>query len=394
MPFMSASSTLDHFKVLDLTRARAGPTAARQLADFGADVIKIEAPGDPNYADMGTRHGPDFQNLHRNKRSLTLDLKTPEGLEIFMKLAEKADVIIENYRPEVKHRLKISYEDVRAVNRGIVYASISGFGQTGPYANRPGLDQIAQGLGGHMSVTGKPGEGPVRSGAAISDMTAGFLTAGGIMAALLERYKSGEGQWLHTSLLQAQIFLLDFQAARWTVDGEVAPQEGNNHPTNVPMGTFKTEDGYVNIAPMGSMWSKFCSVMDLGDMELDNKFATQDARFQNRRDVDQRIENVTVTQSTAHWVDILNAAGIPCGPIYQMDEVFGDEQVKHLGVAQPVDSPGRGNTQILAQPITMERTPSHLAVGSPELGQHVVEILHDLGYTSNEIDQLREKGIV
>ena len=394
MPFMSASSTLDHFKVLDLTRARAGPTAARQLADFGADVIKIEAPGDPNYADMGTRHGPDFQNLHRNKRSLTLDLKTPEGLEIFMKLAEKADVIIENYRPEVKHRLKISYEDVRAVNRGIVYASISGFGQTGPYANRPGLDQIAQGLGGHMSVTGKPGEGPVRSGAAISDMTAGFLTAGGIMAALLERYKSGEGQWLHTSLLQAQIFLLDFQAARWTVDGEVAPQEGNNHPTNVPMGTFKTEDGYVNIAPMGSMWSKFCSVMGLGDMELDNKFATQDARFQNRRDVDQRIENVTVTQSTAHWVDILNAAGIPCGPIYQMDEVFGDEQVKHLGVAQPVDSPGRGNTQILAQSITMERTPSHLAVGSPELGQHVVEILHDLGYTSNEIDQLREKGIV
>ncbi len=394
MPFMSASSTLDHFKVLDLTRARAGPTAARQLADFGADVIKIEAPGDPNYADMGTRHGPDFQNLHRNKRSLTLDLKTPEGLEIFMKLAEKADVIIENYRPEVKHRLKISYEDVRAVNRGIVYASISGFGQTGPYANRPGLDQIAQGLGGHMSVTGKPGEGPVRSGAAISDMTAGFLTAGGIMAALLERYKSGEGQWLHTSLLQAQIFLLDFQAARWTVDGEVAPQEGNNHPTNVPMGTFKTEDGYVNIAPMGSMWSKFCSVMDLEDMELDYKFATQDARFQNRRDVDQRIENVTVTQSTAHWVDILNAAGIPCGPIYQMDEVFGDEQVKHLGVAQPVDSPGRGNTQILAQPITLERTPSHLAVGSPELGQHVVEILHDLGYTSNEIDQLREKGIV
>ena len=224
MPFMSASATLDHIKVLDLTRARAGPTAARQLADFGADVIKVEVSGDPNYADMGTRHGPDFQNLHRNKRSLTLDLKSSEGHEIFMKLAAQADVIVENYRPDVKRRLKIAYEDVRAVNKGIVYASISGFGQTGPYANRPGLDQIAQGLGGHMSVTGKPGEGPVRSGAAISDMTAGFLIAGGIMAALLERHKSGEGQWLHTSLLQAQIFLLDFQAARWTVDGEVAPQ--------------------------------------------------------------------------------------------------------------------------------------------------------------------------
>lgn len=394
MPFMSASATLDHIKVLDLTRARAGPTAARQLADFGADVIKVEVSGDPNYADMGTRHGPDFQNLHRNKRSLTLDLKAPEGHEIFMKLAAQVDVIVENYRPDVKRRLKISYDDVRAVNQGIVYASISGFGQTGPYADRPGLDQIAQGLGGHMSVTGKPGEGPVRSGAAISDMTAGFLMAGGIMAALLERHKSGEGQWLHTSLLQAQIFLLDFQAARWTVDGEVPPQEGNNHPTNVPMGTFKTKDGYVNIAPMASMWPKFCAVMGLEDMEQDENFATQEARFRNRRDVDQRIENETVTQPTAHWVDILNATGIPCGPIYQMDEVFRDEQVKHLGVAQTVKSPGRGHTSILAQPVTLERTPSQLAVGSPELGQHVMEILEELGYSADQIDALREKGVV
>ena len=394
MPFRPASSALDHIKVLDLTRARAGPTAARQLADFGADVIKIEAPGDPNYADMGTRHGPDFQNLHRNKRSLTLDLKSPEGHKIFMKLAAQADVIVENYRPDVKHRLKISYDDVRVVNKGIVYASISGFGQTGPYANRPGLDQVAQGLGGHMSVTGKPGAGPVRSGAAISDMTAGFLTAGGIMAALLERHKSGEGQWLHTSLLQAQIFLLDFQAARWTVDGDVAPQEGNNHPTNVPMGTFKTGDGYVNIAPMASMWSKFCAVMGLEDMEQDEKFATSDARFCNRGDVDQRIESVTVTQPTSHWVDILNLAGIPCGPIYQMDEVFKDEQVEHLGIAQTVDSPGRGEISILAQPVTLERTPSHLAVGSPEEGQHVAEILDELGYQVDEINALREKGVV
>ena len=394
MPFMSASATLDHIKVLDLTRARAGPTAARQLADFGADVIKVEVSGDPNYADLGTRHGPDFQNLHRNKRSLTLDLKSPEGHDIFMKLAAQADVIVENYRPDVKRRLKIAYEDVRAVNKGIVYASISGFGQTGPYANRPGLDQIAQGLGGHMSVTGKPGEGPVRSGAAISDMTAGFLMAGGIMAALLERHKSGEGQWLHTSLLQAQIFLLDFQAARWTVDGEVAPQEGNNHPTNVPMGTFKTGDGYVNIAPMASMWPKFCAVMGLEDMEQDENFATAGARFNNRQDADQRIENVTVTQPTGHWVDTLNAAGIPCGPIYQMDEVFGDEQVKHLEVAQTVNAPGRGETSILAQPVTLERTPSHLAVGSPELGQHVMEILEELGYTHDQINALRENGVV
>ena len=394
MPFTPASAALDHFTVLDLTRARAGPTAARQLADFGADVIKIEAPGDPNYADSGTRFGPDFQNLHRNKRSLTLDLKSEEGHTVFMKLAEDADVIVENYRPDVKNRLKIAYEDVRAVNKGIVYASISGFGQTGPYANRPGLDQIAQGMGGHMSVTGKPGEGPVRSGAAISDMTAGFLTAGGIMAALLERQKSNEGQWLHTSLLQAQIFLLDFQAARWTVDGDVPPQEGNNHPTFVPMGTFKTEDGYVNLAPMESMWSKFCDALRLEDMENDEKFATGDARFQNRQEVDARIEEVTLTKPTAHWVDLLNEAGIPCGPIYKLDEVFEDEQVKHLGVAQTVDAPGRGETTILGQPVTLDRTPSKLAAGSPLLGQHVDEILAGIGYTVEEIDGLREKGVV
>ena len=394
MPFTPASAALDHFTVLDLTRARAGPTAARQLADFGADVIKIEAPGDPNYADSGTRFGPDFQNLHRNKRSLTLDLKSEEGHTVFMKLAADADVIVENYRPDVKNRLKIAYEDVRAVNKGIVYASISGFGQTGPYANRPGLDQIAQGMGGHMSVTGKPGEGPVRSGAAISDMTAGFLTAGGIMAALLERQKSDEGQWLHTSLLQAQIFLLDFQAARWTVDGDVPPQEGNNHPTFVPMGTFKTEDGYVNLAPMESMWSKFCHALRLADMENDEKFATGDARFQNRQEVDARIEEVTLTKSTAHWVELLNEAGIPCGPIYKLDEVFEDEQVKHLGVAQTVEAPGRGETTILGQPVTLDRTPSKLAAGSPRLGQHVDEILAGIGYTVEEIDGLREKGVV
>jgi len=394
MPFTPASTALDHFKVLDLTRARAGPTAARQLADFGADVIKIEAPGDPNYSDSGARFGPDFQNLHRNKRSLTLNLKSEAGHTVFMKLAAKADVILENYRPDVKNRLKISYEDVRAVNKGIVYASISGFGQTGPYANRPGLDQIAQGMGGHMSVTGKPGEGPVRSGAAISDMTAGFLTASGIMAALLERQKSGEGQWLHTSLLQAQIFLLDFQAARWTVDGDVPPQEGNNHPTFVPMGTFKTADGYVNLAPMESMWSKFCAAMGLEDMEADEKFASGEARFKHRQEVDARIEEVTITRPTAHWVDLLNETGIPCGPIYQMDEVFEDEQVKHLGVAQTVDAPGRGETTILAQPVTLDRTPSKLATGSPQLGQHAGEVLAEIGYTAEEIEALRSKGVI
>ena len=278
MTFKPASSALSHFKVLDLTRARAGPTAARQLADFGADVIKIETPGDKEYGDLGTRQGPDFQNLHRNKRGITLNLKSSEGLKIFLNLVKEADVVIENYRPDVKRRLKIDYEDVRAVNPRIVYASISGFGQTGPYANRPGLDQIAQGMGGHMSVTGPPGSGPWRSGTAISDLSAGLLAATGVLAALLERDKSGEGQWLHTSLLEAQIFLMDFQAARWLMSREVPPQVGNNHPTNVPMGTFKTKDSHVNIAPMSAMWGRFCKAIGLETIEADPKFSAPSGR--------------------------------------------------------------------------------------------------------------------
>ena len=394
MTFTPASSALSHYRVLDLTRARAGPTAARQLADFGADVIKIEQPGDPNYGDLGTRHGPDFQNLHRNKRGLTLNLKKTEGLEIFLKMAETADVVIENYRPDVKRRLGIDYETLRSINPKIVYASISGFGQIGPYANRPGLDQIAQGMGGHMSVTGPPGSGPWRSGTAISDLAAGVLAATGILTALLEREKSGEGQWLHTSLLEAQIFLMDFQAARWLVDGEVPPQEGNHHPTNVPMGTFKTEDGYVNIAPMPSMWSRFCDATEISDIEENPKFATQSARFKNRKELDKIIEARTVQNTTVYWVRHLNEAGVPCGPIYQMDQVFEDTQVRHLGIAKTVDSPGRGPTSIVGQPVHLERTSTELAVASPELGQHNEEILKNLGYSDSEITELQKQNVV
>ena len=299
MVFQPASTVLSRYKVLDLTRARAGPTAARQMADWGADVIKIEAAGQMTSGDLGQRHGPDFQNLHRNKRSLTLDLKSPEGLEIFNKLAVEAVVVIENYRPDVKFRLKIDYETVKAFNPSIVYASISGFGQSGPYRDRPGLDQIAQGMGGHMSVTGAPGEGPMRSGAAISDMTAGLLAANGIALAMLEREHTGDGQWIHTSLLEAQIFLLDFQAARWTVEQEVPPQAGNDHPTNVPMGVFSTSDGYINLAPMGYMWAKLCGLLGLDDLIDHVEFATAEARIENRAAVNAAIEAVTPRRSCA-----------------------------------------------------------------------------------------------
>src|SRR6202163_1833433 len=249
MSFTPASKALARFKVLDLTRVRAGPTAARQLADWGADVIKIELPRGLDQADMGgPRHGPDFQNLHRNKRSLTLNLKEADGVAIFKRMVETADVVIENYRPDVKFRLGIDYESVRSINKRIVYGSISGFGEDGPYRERPGFDQIAQGMGGLMSITGLPGQGPVRVGIPVADLTAGLFCALGIMVALLEREQSGEGQWIQTSLLQAQIFMLDFQASRYLVKGEVAKQAGNNHPTSIPTGVFKTADGYINIA--------------------------------------------------------------------------------------------------------------------------------------------------
>src|SRR5512140_2132903 len=300
MSFTPASQALARFKVLDLTRVRAGPTAARQLADWGADVIKIELPKGLDESDMGgPRHGPDFQNLHRNKRSLTLNLKEKDGIEIFKKMVESADVVIENYRPDVKFRLGIDYETIRAVNKRIVLASISGFGQDGPYRERPGFDQIAQGMGGLMSITGLPGQGPVRVGIPVADLTAGLFAAMGILTALLEREVSGEGQWVSTSLLQAQIFMLDFQAARWLQQGEVAKQAGNNHPTSIPTGVFKTKDGHINIASTGQvMWERLCNAIDAPELINHADFATSALRSKNRDALNAEIDKRTVHKTS------------------------------------------------------------------------------------------------
>lgn len=389
-----ASQLLSAYKVLDLTRARSGPTAARQMADWGADVIKIEPTGQTLGGDLGRRHGPDFQNLHRNKRSMTLDLKSAEGLVIFNQLASSADVIIENYRPQVKFRLKIDYESLREINPRIVYASISGFGQDGPYRDRPGLDQIAQGMGGHMWVTGAPGGGPMRSGAAISDMTAGLLAANGILLALMERGVSGEGQWVQTSLLEAQIFLLDFQAARWLVDREVPPQTGNDHPTNVPMGAFETSDGVINIAPLGNMWPRLCRVLGLEALIEDPDYATIEARTKNRAKLNAVIESVTRQRSSEDWIDCLNEGGVPCGPIYTMDQTFNDPQVRHLAIAQGVETPDRGRIELVGQPIHLSRTANKLTSPAPEYGQHTDAILNDLGYSGESIAGLRDQGVI
>src|SRR5581483_10550452 len=332
-----AAAPLARFTVLDLTRVRAGPTAVRQLADWGAKVIKIEAPPAPGAGEGlgGPRHGPDFQNLHRNKRSLTLDLKTPEGIEIFRKLVRGADVVVENYRPDVKQRLGIDYAALKPLNPRLVYASISGFGQSGPYRDRPGFDQIAQGMGGLMSITGLPGQGPVRVGIPVADLTAGIFCAMGILIALLEREVSGEGQWVESSLLQAQIFMLDFQAARWLIDQDVPKQAGNDHPTSIPTGVFKTTDGHINIATTGgAIWQRFCKAIDADAMLNNPDYKDAKSRSVNRKALNAQIDTYTQHKSSAEWIDIFNKAGVPAGPIYNIDQVFADPQVKHLGIAQ------------------------------------------------------------
>src|ERR1700723_1744523 len=310
-----STGPLARFKVIDLTRVRAGPTCVRQLADWGADVIKIEAPeGDAGLG--GERHGPDFQNLHRHKRSLTLALKAPGGLEILRRLVAQSDVLVENYRPDVKFRLGVDYETLRKVNSRLVYASISGFGQDGPYRDRPGFDQIAQGMGGLMSITGLPGQGPVRAGIPVADLSAGILCAQGILLALLERQGSGEGQWVTTSLLQAQVFMLDFQASRWLNDGVVAGQAGNNHPTSIPTGLFKTRDGYINIGASGQkIWERLCRVIEAEELIANPAFATAALRSANRDALNQEINQRIGLADSAVWLERLNEAGVPSGPI-------------------------------------------------------------------------------
>ena len=385
---------LSRFKAIDLTRVRAGPTAVRQLADWGADVIKIESPdGDAGLG--GERHGPDFQNLHRNKRSLTLNLKAPEGVAIMKRLVAKSDVVVENYRPDVKFRLGVDYESLKAINPRIVYASISGFGQDGPYRDRPGFDQIAQGMGGLMSITGEPGRGPMRVGIPVADLTAGIFAAMGILIALLEREQSGQGQWVTSSLLGAQISMLDFQAARWTIGNEVPGQAGNNHPTSIPTGVFATSDGYINIAAAGDdIYRRLCKALQAEHLLTDPRFVTGAVRSDNRDALNAAIEAVTKTKTSASWIELLNKASVPGGPIYKMNEVFADPQVKHLGMTRTVTQAVLGDVEVVGQPIELSRTPWSIRTAAPEPGEHTDAILAELGYGSAEIDKLHDAKVV
>ncbi|MGI9425300.1 MAG: CaiB/BaiF CoA transferase family protein [Hyphomicrobiaceae bacterium] len=395
MPLEPAADVLTPYTVLDLTRVRSGPTCVRQLADWGANVIKIELPTTDDKGQLGgPRSGSDFQNLHRNKRAMTLNLKSAEGVEIFKRLAATADVVVENYRPDVKKRLGIDYESLKPLNPRLIYASISGFGQDGPYASRPGFDQIAQGMGGLMSITGAPGKGPMRVGIPIADLTAGIFCAQGILLALIERERSGEGQWVQTSLLQAQTFMLDFQASRWLMDGDIAPQAGNNHPTSIPTGVFVTKDGHINIASAGqAIYRKLVDVLG-DDRMLGEDFADGPSRSANRNALNAIIEEHTSQKTSAEWIDLLNKAGIPCGEINNIAEVFASPQIAHLGMAKDIVSQERGPTQLVGQPVTLSRTNSEIKHPPPQLSQHTDEVLSEAGYSADEIRTFRDKGVV
>jgi formyl-CoA transferase len=397
MPFEPASQALSRFVVLDLSRVRSGPTAVRQLADWGANVIRVETPSALEGGDSpgGPRHGPDFQNLHRNKRSMTLNLKAPEGRAILTRLAERADVVVENFRPDVKHRLGIDYESLSAINPRLVYASISGFGQDGPYKDRPGFDQIAQGMGGLMSITGQPGQGPMRVGIPIADLTAGIFCSYGILVALLAREETGRGQWVQTSLLQAQIAMLDFQATRWLMKREVPKQAGNDHPLYMPTGVFETADGYLNIAVTGTvMWERFCRAIDAEELIAHPAYASASLRSQNRAALTDDINKRLRTADTKTWIERFNEAGVPSGPINTIDQVFADPQVKHVRMARAVTSPSLGEIELVAQPVTLSDTPSSLRVAAPESGEQTDEILQEYGYAPDEIAEFRRDGVI
>jgi crotonobetainyl-CoA:carnitine CoA-transferase CaiB-like acyl-CoA transferase len=395
MPHRPASSALQRFRVIDLTQVRAGPTACRQLADWGADVIQVQMPEHMRGDDtLGGQDGSDYQHTHRNKRSITLNLKEAEAIATLRRLIASADVVVENFRPDVKYRLGIDYETLAAANPRLVYASISGFGQTGPLASRPGFDQIAQGMGGLMSVTGTAGEGPMRVGIPIADLCAGIFAAQGILVALLEREASGKGQWLHTSLLEAMVYMMDFQTSRFLIDGEVAIQAANFHPTSIPTGVYKARDGYLNIAVFGSkIWERFCDILGAPEWITDERYRDKAGRSVNRESLNVEINRRLAARDRSYWIEQFNEGGVASGLISDMREVFAEPQVDHLGMVKEVLSNRLGPQRLVGQPMQLERTPSTIARAAPRRGEHTEEVLLELGLSRDDLTRMKAAGV-
>jgi formyl-CoA transferase len=394
MPEAEASRALSHIRVIDLARARSGPTCVRQLSEMGAQVIKVEAP-ETDEDGTGERHGFDFQNIHPNKRSLSLNLKHPEGRAVLLRMAESADVLVENYRPDVKERLGIDYKTLSQINPRLVYGSISGFGQTGPYRGRPGLDQIAQGLSGLMTVNGEPGRGPMRVGLPVADLTAGFMLAHGIVCALLERERSGKGQWVHTSLLQANIRLMEFQAARYLLVGEVPGQAGNYHPISEPTGVYRAAEGSLIIQSAGQvLFKRLCGALGAPELLSDKRFVNGRERLKHRPELTVEIEKRLASRTATEWVGVLTEASVPAGPVLDVEQCFANEQVQTLPVVAEVDHPVLGHQRLLGPGVNMERTQPQVCTPTPEHGQHTDEVLRELGYSADDIARFHQEGVV
>lgn len=387
---------LSRFTVLDLTRVRSGPAAVRQFADWGANVIKIEEPGDvPDDKPGGSSQFADYQNTHRNKRSVTLNLKHPEGKALFMEMVKQADVVIENYRPNVKFKLGIDYESLRKVNPRIILASVSGFGQDGPYVDRPGLDQIAQGLGGIMSVTGEPGRGPMRAGIPVADLTSGLFCAIGTLVALLEREESGEGQWVQSSLLQAQVWMMDFQIMRWLMNKEIPGQTGNNHPTTAATGVYPTADGFINLAAMGTeMFVRLVKALGRPEIAEDPRFKDIKTRGQNRPALNELIAECTKEKPSAYWIDVFNKEGVPCGYIKNVKETMEDPQVVHLGMAKKLQHPKLGEISVVNQAVIMSRSKREVFTAAPDRGEHNHEVYAEFGFSAERVNALAKAGAI
>ena len=391
---------LEGIKVLDLSRALAGPYCTMMLADMGAEVIKLEMPGK---GDDSRSWGPPFvegesayfMSINRNKKSITLNMKNEQSKEIVTKLIKQADVLVENFRPGAMDRLGFGYDAVKEMNPGIIYSSISGFGQDGPYRMLPGFDQVLQGMGGLMSITGEPGGPPIKVGVAIADIAGGMFAAFGIVTALFNREKTGKGQMVDVSLLDSQVAWLTYRAGAYFASGEVPQPVGSGHPVIVPYQAFKAKDVYINIAVGNDqLWEKFCKAVGLESVMDDPKFATNAKRVENRGEIVKIVGDLIVTKEGQEWLNILEEAGVPCGPIYSVDKIFSDPQVLHRQMMQELDHTKVGKVKVTGIPVKLSETPGEVQTPPPYLGEHTQEVLKELGYGDQDLETLRQEKVI
>jgi formyl-CoA transferase/CoA:oxalate CoA-transferase len=391
---------LEGIRVLELSRVLAGPYVTMVLGNFGAEVIKVEQPG---VGDDTRAWGPPFVggeaayflSVNCNKKSVTIDLKHPEGRQIIHRLAERSDIVVENFRPGTADKLDIGYQHLRAINPRLIYCSISGFGQTGPYRHRPGYDAIAQAMSGIMSVTGYPDLPPARAGVAIADIGAGMWALVGILAALVVREKTGRGQWIDISLLDGQVAWLTYLAGNYSATGQVPERHGSAHPNIVPYQAFPTRDGFVMVTVgNNSLWCKFTSAIGMAELADDPRFRANSERVTHRELLCRIISERMQAKTSAEWIEILDAEGVPIGPINTVADVFDDPHIQAREMLVELQHPAAGAFKVVGVPVKFSETPAGLEAPSPLLGQHTEEVLAWLSYTREQVRRLQDEGVV